>query len=620
MAMRPSLNTWFRKLDRYSLIAAGATLVACLLVLTVMISNSSKADQGRIHADGKRLLRFLQTIPADNVALAELLATYLKTLPEDLEQNNEVAYLVLRDPAGKVAARMDKPGITAPTPLPDQEPTSWKYERTIDGLNDTHRILELSGPIFNNGETAGSIVIGLFEPRFSYLGHDQGAMLALLMPVILLGVFLVLLFRHQTSAVERLGLELKDLRVEDLGQLRLHPGSALARTLTEGVNSFLEKCRDSIREMEKDLTALMTADKVIGYRKARLEAILEQISDGIMVLDHSGMATFANSAVETLLGRDRETIQGRKFHEWCDEPATQFLARYQGYDSRLSRTASMEYQPSHAADKTISLTAYPLTRRNKDVPSLGTLVVCRDVTAHVLAKRASGDFVAHVAHELKSPLNVISMYSEMLLEEDVLDDGLRIEAVNTIHDEVDRLGSLITRLLKISRLELGSVSLDRQRVKLPDLLKDAFESVSRNGKQSNLKFTLNIPEQLSPVFADKDLLRVAFNNLLTNAIKYNRADGQVTMTAVETADTINIQVEDTGIGIAPEDMTRIFEKFFRSDNLQTQERPGHGLGLTLAKEIIDLHHGKLQVKSVPGQGTVFTVVFTKDEGLIREGI
>jgi PAS domain S-box-containing protein len=619
MAKRLTPHIWSCGTDHFSLIGAGATLVACLLVFLVMVANTSKADQRRLHADGKRLLRLLQTIPADNVALVDLLATYRTTLPADLEKDSAVAYLVLRDPSGRVAAQMAKPGITVPPAAPD--PDSRSPARTLDGQQDMPRILELSGPILINGDPAGSINLGLFEPRFGSLGHDRDATFALLVPVVLLGLFLVLFFRHQTSAVGRLCRDLRDCRLADLGQLKLHPGSsALANSLAEGIDSFLGRCRDSIREMEKDRTALMTADKVLGYRKARLEAILEQITDGIMVLDHASMVTFANSAVETLLGRDRETIAVRKFHEWGDEPVTRFLARYQGFDGRLFRTASMEYHPSHAPDKTVSLSAYPLTRQNKDAPPLGTLVVCRDITAHVLAKQAGGDFVAHVSHELKSPLNVIRMYSEMLLGEDGRDEALRIEAINTIHDEVDRLGALITRLLKISKIELGSVTPDRQRVKLPELLRDAFASVSRNGKQSNIDFTLNSPEHISPVFVDKELLRVALNNLLTNAIKYNRPGGRVTMTAFETAGTINIQVEDTGIGIPPEEQANIFEKFYRGNNATTGDRPGHGLGLTLAKDIIDLHHGKLLVKSTPGQGTVFTVVFTKDEGLIREGI
>ena len=618
MAKKPSPISRFPRLDRFNLVAAGATLVACLMVFIIILTSTSKAGQRRVHAEGKRLLRFLRTIPADNVPLDQFLATCLKTLPEDLEENSVVAYLVIRDPAGRVAARMAKPGITVPDQT--EELPSWNSERTVGGKKNTPRILELSAPIRNNGEPAGSIAIGLFEPQFSFIGNDMGTILVPLAPVVLLGVFLSLFFRQQAKAAEKFCLELKDCRLEELGELRLPPWSALPRTVAEGINSFIGQCREYIRKLEKDLTAHMTADKVIGYRKARLEAILEQISDGIMVLDHSGMVTYANGAVETLLGRDRETLLGRKFHEWGDEPIIDFLSRYQGYDSRLFRTACLEYQPNHTADKTISLITSPLSRRDNDVPSLGTLVVCRDITAHVLAKRASSDFVAHVAHELKSPLNVIRMYSEMLQGEDGLDDELRIEAINTISDEVDRLGSLITRLLKISKIELGSVSLDRQRVKLPDLLKDAFENVSRNGKQNRINFSLNIPEQLSPMFVDKDLLRVALNNLLTNAIKYNRPDGLVTMTAFETANTVNIQVEDTGIGIPPEDITRIFEKFFRSDNTDARERPGHGLGLTLAKEIIELHHGKLQVKSTPGQGTVFTIVFTKDEGLIREEI
>ena len=114
MAKKPSPISRFPRLDRFNLVAAGATLVACLMVFIIILTSTSKAGQRRVHTEGKRLLRFLQTIPADNVSLDQFLATCLKTLPEDLEENSVVAYLVIRDPAGRVAARMAKPGITVP--------------------------------------------------------------------------------------------------------------------------------------------------------------------------------------------------------------------------------------------------------------------------------------------------------------------------------------------------------------------------------------------------------------------------------------------------------------------------------------------------------------------------
>jgi len=612
--------TKFMRLHYLGLVVTGSTLVACLLVFITLYQNSTTTGHETVRNEGKLLIRFLKALPADNVSLTGLLERYRHVLPEDFAANSNVAYLVLRDPAGKVAAEITKPGIAIPDFVQPPDLASWNYERTVGGQKNTFRFLEFCTPLLNNGELSGSITVGLSKPGFSLFRNNNYPVIIILALIVLLGVFLYFVFKQQAGSVRELGRQLMDLPLDNLTKIELISGSATTGALVEGLNRFAVQCRGDIQKIEREQTAAIAADKVLGYRKARLEAILERIADGIMVLDHSSMVTFANSAVETLIGRDRETILGNKFHEWCDEPVAHFLARYQGHDSRLFRSECMDYNPNHAPGKTISLTAYPLTQQGIDLSPLGTLVVLRDITAQVLAKQSSGDFVAHVAHELKSPLNVISMYSEMLVEEDGKDKNFRVEAVNTIHDEIDRLNLLISHLLKISKLELGSISLERQRIKLPELLKDVFDTVSRNGKEKNIDFKLHTPDQLSPIFVDKELLRVALNNLLTNAIKYNRPNGSVAMTAFETDNSITIEVEDTGVGIPSEDQEKIFEKFYRVDNEVTQQRPGHGLGLTLAENIISLHHGKLLVKSTLGKGTIFGIVFTKEGGLVREGL
>jgi signal transduction histidine kinase len=167
---------------------------------------------------------------------------------------------------------------------------------------------------------------------------------------------------------------------------------------------------------------------------------------------------------------------------------------------------------------------------------------------------------------------------------------------------------------------MGSIALERQRVKVLDLLTDAFKTVSRGGKGEGLEFRLELPHELSPLSLDKDLFRVALNNLLTNAIKYNRPGGSVTLGAEESDSQIMIEVKDTGLGISEQDQARIFDKFFRADSDEVRQKPGHGLGLALAKNIIDVHHGKLRLVSTLGQGSTFTIIFDKGAGLVQEGL
>jgi signal transduction histidine kinase len=212
-----------------------------------------------------------------------------------------------------------------------------------------------------------------------------------------------------------------------------------------------------------------------------------------------------------------------------------------------------------------------------------------------------------VAHELKSPLNVLSLYSESLQGEEGQDKKFRLEATNVIHDEVERLGQMINNILNITRMEAGSLGITRQRVKLQELMSDAFETCIRDANDKNLEFKAEIPKEMSPVAIDKDLMRVAINNLLTNAIKYSNDEGTVTLSVLETAETVRITVRDDGIGISAEDQEHIFEKFVRGENEDSLVRAGHGLGLALVREIVLLHEGTLTVKSRLGEGSEFTI-------------
>jgi signal transduction histidine kinase len=212
---------------------------------------------------------------------------------------------------------------------------------------------------------------------------------------------------------------------------------------------------------------------------------------------------------------------------------------------------------------------------------------------------------------LKAPLNTIVMYSELLEGEDGKSPEFRVEAVNAVHESADRMAGLIGNLLNISKIEMGSLSLHRQRVKLHDLLSDAFESITQQSKGSTLEFQLRLPAEIGLVAVDKDLLRIAVDNLLTNAIKYNRPGGTVTLSAEETDEEIIVRVRDTGIGIPRDDQAKVFDKFFRAANEEVTERSGHGLGLYLAKQIVELHHGELTVSSEPGRGTEFTLLLKK---------
>ena len=244
----------------------------------------------------------------------------------------------------------------------------------------------------------------------------------------------------------------------------------------------------------------------------------------------------------------------------------------------------------------------------------------RDETQEALARKARTDFVSHLSHELKSPLNVLALYSESLLGEAGKSREHQVEAANVIASEVDRLSSLITGLLNMTQIESGSISPDRSLVKLQDLVTAAFDEAKHLAVDKNCSFELDMPKEMNPVFVDKDLLRIAVTNLMSNAVKYNKDGGTVKVTVEDTEDALQIRVADTGIGISEEEAAQVFEKFYRSTDDRVQSVGGHGLGLALAKQIIELHHGTLLLNRDREEGAEFIINLWKEATAVKQAI
>lgn len=391
-------------------------------------------------------------------------------------------------------------------------------------------------------------------------------------------------------------------------------------TLREVLNALVKQVRDKIQQAKNIRQDAETEKKVLSYHYKKLQAVLQVFPEGVVILDEAGMATYANEKLSNLIGVSRDQVIGQRPSDWCNnDKVLGLLVRYEGNVTRLRRSESVEFSPEDKPDKTIQVSVLPIALPSSHELTVDILIIFRDISAEVMARRSRDDFVAHVSHELKSPLNVIKLHSELLL--DVGDDvQQRITSINVINDEVERVSTMITDLLNITRLEVGSISISRKRIRFRDFLVDIFEKMQRAGEKNNIRFNLNLPQSLSHLSIDKDLFRIAINNLLSNAIKYNRPGGLVSMEAEETGDSIILRISDTGIGISPEDQKRIFEKFYRSEDEEVGRRNGHGLGLSLAQEIVVLHNGKLRVESEHGKGTTFILELGKTSNMLKEAV
>jgi two-component system OmpR family sensor kinase len=233
------------------------------------------------------------------------------------------------------------------------------------------------------------------------------------------------------------------------------------------------------------------------------------------------------------------------------------------------------------------------------------------------SRQAQRDFVANVSHDLKTPLTSIQGFAQAILDGTAADQESRRRAAQIIHEEADRMARLVNDLLDLARIEAGQVVMDRQPVELQVLLQDCAEKARLRAQEAQVAIQVESEGDLV-VTGDRDRLDQVFNNLLDNALKHTPPGGRISLAAqsVETESArpreqppryVEISVTDTGEGIPPEDLSRIFERFYRGDKSRTHTGKGYGLGLAIAQEIVRAHGGHIRAESVVGLGTKFTI-------------
>ena len=216
------------------------------------------------------------------------------------------------------------------------------------------------------------------------------------------------------------------------------------------------------------------------------------------------------------------------------------------------------------------------------------------------------DFVANVSHELRTPLASIKGYSETLLDGGMDDKSTARDFLRVIDRHATRMARLIDDLLILSRLESHQMTIVSEPLDLRELVISTAKGFEKQAQDKGVGLTVDLPEGLPKVLGDKDRLEQVVVNLLDNAIKYTPSGGVVKVGARPDGPEVVVDIADTGLGIPPEDISRIFERFYRVDKARSRDLGGTGLGLAIVKHIIQGHNGRLNVKSAPGKGSTFS--------------
>jgi PAS domain S-box-containing protein len=365
-----------------------------------------------------------------------------------------------------------------------------------------------------------------------------------------------------------------------------------------------------IGELAASYKALEKKVKELSDAKAKDEAILNSIGDGLIVTDSSGEILLMNQIAAVLMGFDpagpspgqkiidRELYdESGKLIETNDRPLA--LALTSG--EKVSRYAMTK---ASGDDNTmLNITASPVKDNDQ---TIGAIAIIRDVTKEREVERTKSEFISISSHQLRTPLSAIKWFSEMLRRGDAGKlEPQQAEFVTTISASTDRMIEIVDALLNISRLESGRILIDPKPVDLKQLLQVVVDDLKPKIEERKQHFSVDIEDDIPEINLDPSLVGQVYRNLLTNAMKYTPNGGTITFTVKKEGDHIVSQVTDTGYGVPEDEKVKMFKKFFRGTNITKVETDGTGLGMYMAKLIVESSGGKIWFESTESHGTSF---------------
>ena len=352
-------------------------------------------------------------------------------------------------------------------------------------------------------------------------------------------------------------------------------------------------------EREKSLLEIAT-------EKSRLRTIINCMQDGVLVTNRDGMVVLYNPAAMRLLDSASSDLLQRNVAD-CAINADLLTLLTKVLDSGESAAMLAREIPGAESSQVLMANVAPV--RDESGERLGAVAVLRDITRLKGLDRSKSQFVSMVSHELRAPLAVIEGYLGLVLDGLTADDPQEERQVmERARARANGMLSLIDDLLDISRIEAGQVARRVEPLDLAQVVREVLTLLRPQATARELTITDSLPESLPVVAADREDITRLFTNLVGNAIKYNRQGGEVRVTALVEGALVRVDVADTGLGMPPEALSRIFDEFFRVKRQETKDIAGTGLGLAIAKRIVQSYNGVIKVASELGAGSTFSVL------------
>jgi two-component system, OmpR family, phosphate regulon sensor histidine kinase PhoR len=373
--------------------------------------------------------------------------------------------------------------------------------------------------------------------------------------------------------------------------------SALLHAVAEGEKKVSDLPEDapSLEELSNSVKALALAlqgeTSAVDAERLRLAAVLERMTDGVLIADAGGQIQYANPAVERLF--DYQHAEGARVVEVLHQ--VQLVEAWQ----RSRETGEVQEESAEMPGRRHFLQLVVLPDRQTGV----SLLLVQDLTRVRKLETVRRDFISNVSHELRTPLASLKALTETLRDGALDDPKAAPRFLGQIETEVDALTQMVTELLELSRIESGQVPLELKSVPAAALLLSASDRMRAQVERAGLALVTEAADELPDVLADQPRLEQVLVNLIHNAIKFTRPGGEVFLTAQAEEGFVRFSVRDNGIGIPASELERIFERFYKAN--RARSGGGTGLGLSISRHLVEAHAGRIWVESREGQGSTF---------------
>src|SRR5437588_5605390 len=353
--------------------------------------------------------------------------------------------------------------------------------------------------------------------------------------------------------------------------------------------------------LEQLLVRQRELDRQVSQDTAGVHAVFSALTDGLLMVDSTQRILICNPAFEKLYDKSPITAGTPLLDIIRDSDVIEPIR--EALDQAKARVAEVT---APDRKKQLQITAVPITDQNGKAS--GVVALFHDISRLKQTDEIRRDFVANVSHALRTPLSIFHGHLATLLEAGDLDENETRHIYVVMKRHSDRLNLLVNDLLSLAHLESKAANLQLDEIKLREFLEAVTRDWAKRLAGKNLWLELEVPDDFPTLRADERRLEEVVHNLLDNAVKYSHQNGRILIQAGASDQEVVLSVSDEGVGIAANDLPRIFERFYRADRARSRALGGTGLGLSIVKHIAQLHGGRVEAESVVGEGTTIRVI------------